>query len=247
MQRAGSARAFIVAVLLFGAAGLGHSDEISGKPAKIAVTGESGTGKGLMVRVNLLDPENRPAPANKDFEVEVEGRSETGATEKSKAVVKAGETGTTIVLPFKYTGLMELKASNAELAEGGTITSVSAADTPPPEDIPPTMGARPAPWNPIIKLRYYPKRNLRADKNDPATISAALSSNNLARDGMLIYLLSDIGPLTPEFIKIPKGGREGKATLAADRPTLVQVWYDYSTPMATSADPPLTIKFSHPV
>jgi hypothetical protein len=321
MQRAGSARAFLVIVLLFGAAGLGHSNEVSGKPAKIAVTGESlaGIGQGLMVRVNLLDPENRPAPANKNFEVKVEGRSETGVTEKSKAVVKAGETGTAIVLPVKFTGLVELKASNPELAEGGTIANISAANTqeqptggqqatgattpptatagpsatqtpnPPqksgssqairepalinplrvapiatatptwnpirmarepalisPLRVAPIASASPS-WNPIIKLRYYPKRNLRADKNDPATISAALPSNDPARDDMLIYLMSDIGPLEPEFIKIPKGGREGKATLVADRPASVQVWYEYSTPAATSADPPLTIKFSHPV
>lgn len=59
--------------------------------------------------------------------------------------------------------------------------------------------------------------------------------------------MSDLGPLTPEPIKIPKGDVIGRAKLVATRPGTVNVWYIYSTPSATVTDPPLTIEYTQPV
>jgi hypothetical protein len=101
-------------------------------------------------------------------------------------------------------------------------------------------------WNPVLKLRYSPNRPLRADEKDPATIWASLPGDP-ARVDMSIYIMSDLGPLTPDPIKIPKGERLGQGQLIANHPGAVQVWYEYSSPTATMRDPPLTINFSHPV
>jgi len=100
---------------------------------------------------------------------------------------------------------------------------------------------------PTLKLRYYPARKLRADENDPATVWAALPGNEPAVIDFEVYLMSDLGPLTPEPIKIPKGDVIGQAKLVATRPGAIQVWYQYSKPPATAPDPPLTITFTHPV
>jgi hypothetical protein len=64
---------------------------------------------------------------------------------------------------------------------------------------------------------------------------------------MSIYIMSDLGQLTPDPIKIPKGERLGHGQLIADHPGPVYVWYDSSSPTATTPDPPLKITFSHPV
>lgn len=102
-------------------------------------------------------------------------------------------------------------------------------------------------WSPAFKFGFYPNRKLRADDKDPATIWASLPSNDPAHDEIELYLMSDLGPPTPEPIKIPKGGVLGEAKLVANRPGDVQVWYAYSDPPANVPEPPLKIQFISPV
>lgn len=346
MRTPGFTRAMLIAVFLLPAAAFGQIKDLTGIPTKIKITSDSVApvkGENLKVYVTLLDPENRAVAANKDFEVEVEGRSQSGAVEKSKILIKSGQTGQTTQLPVKDSGIVELVASNLELATGGTIVNVRdsarherfikatpspAAEATPsgtaskaeltsgttehfsqlsakvlethdqgekgastsakrrpesalnrslassgpkkfdtatstttssaPAEHAPQNLSLPAPsssaatsengnWNPNLTFLYYPKRPLKADLKDAATICASLPANDPARVDLLIYLMSDIGPLTPEPIKIPQGGIMGSATLVTDRPAAVQVWYQYSTPWAKAPAPPLTINFCPPV
>jgi hypothetical protein len=336
-----------------GAGGLfAAGEDLSGVPAKIEVTTTSPSALSAGgVKIELLDPANRPAPAKKDLQVEVDTKTENGSVGKSTVTIKEGQTGVTAPLPTNGTGIVEVTASHPELAQGGTVVNVppdtSQQATPPPSPAPiatvapnltpapdqvsggaaPTRteqarhaeehaaaehqhgqmeremqmlhdyngstqtgsgsggghtGSTRAPASagsvgsfqrslaarslasdvssrfvpnvnhaaaapPVLKLRYYPTRKLRADENDPATVWASLPGDEPASTDFSVYLMSDLGPLTPEPIKIPKGSVIGQAKLVATRPGAVQVWYQYSTPPATSPDPPLTINFTHPV
>ena len=311
----------------------GQTQDPSRLPAKIEVTsGSTNPVKGgtIEIHIKLLDAENRPAVANKDFEIEVLGHSQKGSVERSKILIKAGETGQASQLALKDAGVTELTASNKQLAQGGAVVNVRAADplaTPTPsigatpganvepnlrslmeggplntgssgpefKEIPtsvpqhpggqamrrsfrarsaseppvatvplppppqprepepspaaagPSPAAKASTWTPNIKLDYYPKRALRADEKDAATIYAYLPADDPAHDDMLIYLSSDIGPPNPAPLKIPKGGNMGQATLVTDRPASIQLWYQWSTPAAKALDPPIKITFSPPV
>ncbi|MFN2540703.1 MAG: hypothetical protein ABR514_00840 [Chthoniobacterales bacterium] len=279
---------------------------------------------GSTINLKLVDPANSPAPAKKDLKVEVEAKAENGAVGKSTVTIKQGETGTSAELPTKSTGVMEVSATNPELATGGALVNIpSPNESPAPQATPapaatiapietpgehereavggaarsgertrgtarlfqtargraPASEAAPAaspggasaaaagrvgsmfrpddfaralagsssPWSPVLKLRFYPNRKLRADDKDPATVWASLPSNDPAHDDLALYLMSDLGPLTPEPIKISKGSVIGQAKLVADRPGNVQVWYAYSYPPANVLDPPLKIEFVSPV
>lgn len=301
-------------------------------PAKIEVTSGSTNpvkGGNVEIHIKLLDAENRPAVANKDFEIEIVGHSQKGLVERSNVLVKAGETGQSTQLALKDAGVIELTASNKQLAQGGAVVNVrasgslatpapsiaaspgatmepnlrslmeggplntgsagpeskekptpaprhpggeamrrafrapSASESPaiamapppppparepePPATAGPSPVAKASTWTPNIKLDYYPKRALRADQKDVATIYAYLPADDPAHDDMLIYLSSDIGPPNPAPLKIPKGGNMGQATLVADRPASIQLWYQWSTPAAKAPDPPIKITFSPPV
>lgn len=108
-------------------AAAGWAQSLSGRPVKIEVLSESSAvtaGASARLRVNLLDPENRPANTGKDLNVQVEGRLPSGETETSTVVIKAGENGGTAQLPAKEPGPLKLVASNRELASGGMILNV---------------------------------------------------------------------------------------------------------------------------
>jgi len=51
-------------------------------------------------------------------------------SQSSKILVKAGETGQSTQLALKSTGVIEVTASNNQLAEGGTIINVRASGSP---------------------------------------------------------------------------------------------------------------------
>jgi hypothetical protein len=265
MRRAGFVRVVLGAVFIPAATVLGQ-----GMPAKIAVISESSNpvkGEVIRVRITLLDAENRPAVANRDFDITVVSRSQNGGIETSNITVKIGDPGRTTQLTLKDAGVTEITASSKQLATGGTIISVRAPSplaTPTPSmAIPPGggflnivysrgEGALPPTSAPAaaltakINLDYYPKRPLRADKKDAATICVILPDGP-ARDDMLIYLSSDMGPPNPYPIKIPKGETLGQATLVADRAGSIRFWYQYSTPPATAPGALPTIKFCAPV
>lgn len=314
-----------IGLLFIGAATATNGQGLSGLPAKIEITGKraSTNNSGVTMMVELRDPKNRPAPARETTNIEVQGRTESGKVEKTTVTIKKGEIAASLDLPVKEAGLLEVTATNPQLAGGGTLIEVrgkpplappaakpsqspperafrleslsgatptpprhafrlaralpgltaSPTMAPPKEQEPPVPAASPAPgasespeparaaagtqptveepapanWNPVLKLRYYPTRTLRADETDPATIWASLQGDQAAPVDLQVYVGSELGPLTPDPIKIAKGDRIGNARLVSTRPGPVQVWYEWSQPSGSSPDKPFTINFGPPV
>jgi hypothetical protein len=103
------------------------AQDLSGRPAKIEISAKPSTGnneQGVKVRVELRDPVNHLAVATKNVEIEIEGRTDNGAVEKSTVLIKEGESSATAELPVKTTGLVEVTAKNPQLAEGGTLVEL---------------------------------------------------------------------------------------------------------------------------
>ena len=161
---------------------------------------------------------------------------------------------------FRYARALPRSASPTFAASpAGEEPPVPAASPAPgasesPEPAPAAAGTQPtveepapANWNPVLKLRYYPTRTLRADETDPATIWASLQGDQAAPVDLQVYVGSELGPLTPDPIKIAKGDRIGNAQLVSTRPGPVQVWYEWSQPSGSSPDKPFTINFGPPV
>jgi len=123
----------------------------------------------------------------------------------------------------------------------GATESPELASAPKPSST--EEEAAPANWNPVLKLRYYPTRTLRADETDPATIWASLQGDQAAPVDLQVYVGSDLGPLNPDPIKIAKGDRIGNALLVSTHPGPIQVWYEWSQPSGSSPDKPFTINF----
>lgn len=133
------------------------------------------------------------------------------------------------------------------LASASPIENTVVGPSPvPPPPTATTVAAAPSTL-PALKLTYYPVRKLKADKSDPATVCATLPSDWPAPTDFSVFLMSDLGPLTPEPIKIPAGMVRGEGKLVATQPGVVQVWYEYSTPPATAPHDSLKIEFTHPV
>lgn len=127
-----SARGFAVLLLVVGLLSTTSfaGGDLGGVPAKIQLTPVASAGN-RKIKVELLDPANKPARATKDLKVEVQTKSETGAVEKSVVEIKQGDASMIAQLPVQHTaGIVEVTASHAELAEGGTVVNLppSAAD-----------------------------------------------------------------------------------------------------------------------
>jgi hypothetical protein len=316
-----------IGLFFIAAAAATNAQGLSGLPAKIEITGKraSTNASGVTMVVELRDAKNRPARARETTNIQVQGRTESGKVEKATVTINKGETAASLDLPVKESGLLEVKATNLQLAEGGTLIEVRGgppfapraeespaspaerrlrpesppgAAAPPPghafhlaralpratasptlaasprEQQPPAPAASPAPsvsqspepallslpkmaatdeepapanWSPVLKLRYYPTRTLRADETDPATIWASLQGDEAAPVDLQVYVGSELGPVNPDPIKIPKGDRIGNARLVSTRPGPVQVWYEWSQPSGSTPDKPFTINFVPPV
>jgi hypothetical protein len=316
-----------IGLLFIAAETVVDGQSLSGLPAKIEITGKPAltNNSGVTIVVELRDPKNRPAPAREATNIEVQGRTESGKVEKTIVTIKKGETAASLDLPIKEPGLLEVTATNPQLAQGGTLievrgerkiapqpekpspspperrafrlesrsrvappssrhalrleralpslTASAALAAPPKEQQPRVPATSPAPyvsqspelapavpatqpaaeelpttnWNPVLKLRYYPTRTLRADETDPATIWASLQGDQAAPVDLQVYVGSELGPLNPDPIKIPKGDRIGSARLVSTHPGPVQVWYEWSQPSGRSPDKPFTINFGPPV
>jgi hypothetical protein len=328
-----------VCFFLFTAAAYTAAQNLTGVPAKLLLSADttvSRPGGSAAIRIEVVDPDNKPVAVSKDVSVEMETKSEKGESQTKKVIIKAGQTNAVVDVSTATAGSVEVNASSPQLANGGTVFTVpkrpsveqptpSPAATPvatvAPLDIgqpvvtgaaPPSGGGttsrsfhmrstdfagrretgsaasssggshvggrapasvnpfnnlaaaatRPAPnigpsatpaANPqpaqkrSIHLKYYPKRPLRADDEDPATVVASISPEDPDHPEMSVYLWSDLGPLTPEPIKIPDGRVDGSAKLIGTGPGGVQVGYSYSVPAASAADEPLKINFIHPV
>ena len=124
------------------------------RPVKLQVdlsTKSVSVGERANMNVHLVDGDNRPVPAPKDFKVEIVVRLPSNATETlASAVLKAGQSSMRVELPpAKTEGWLYIWAKQPELRLGGTFMRVK----PPTRSQP--GGARP----PRRRRRLWP--NLR--------------------------------------------------------------------------------------
>src|SRR5438093_1750007 len=145
--------AFLPSFLNFASA-----QNLSGVPVKIQITSVQDSG-GRRIKVDLLDPTNRPAPAKKDFNVEIATRAHDGTTGKSVIAINQGEMYATTELPLeRATGIVEVTATSAQLADGGAVVKVSPAG----------QHASPAPTSPAVATA--------APSSTPSHIELAVAS-----------------------------------------------------------------------
>src|SRR5579864_5768964 len=144
---------YIALVTLVVCPAVALAQDLSGRPAKIELSAKPLTGneQGVKVHVELRDPVNHIAVAPKDVQIEIEGRTDKGAAEKSTVLIKQGESSVTTELPIKTAGLVEVTAKNPQLAEGGTLVELRTsprerrAEPPPAPPPPPPMAGLSAP------------------------------------------------------------------------------------------------------
>jgi hypothetical protein len=112
-----------IGLLLIAAATASNGQGLSGLPAKIEIAGKraSTSDFGVKIVVELRDPTNRPAPAREATNIDVQGQTESGKVEKTTITIKKGETAASVDLPVKEPGLLEVTATNPQLARGGTL------------------------------------------------------------------------------------------------------------------------------
>ena len=129
------------ALLLITFLGL-HLGAETPRPVKLQVDIPSksvSVGERANMRVHLVDSDNRPVPAPKDFKVDFVARLPSNATETlATAVLKAGQSSMSVELPpAKTEGFLYIWARQPELRFGGTYLRVR------PSAGPPSGGARP--------------------------------------------------------------------------------------------------------
>jgi hypothetical protein len=148
----------------------------------------------------------------------------------------------------------ETAASAAGSRAPASISGAAPPSLPSPTAGPVATSTGPsslpaASGNPVVQFDYYPKtRKLRADGDDFATVWAVAPDIYSATTDFQICFRSDLGPLTPEPIKIAKGGTPiGEARFVSKVPGTIKVWYIWSLPPTQRPDSPLTIEFTYPV
>ena len=115
------------------------------RPVKLQVdlsTKSVSVGDRANMTVHLVDGDNRPVPAPKDFTVDIVARLPSNATETlASAVLKAGQSSMRVELPpAKTEGFLYIWAKQAELRFGGTYLRVKPSPqlqpgaAPPPQD-----------------------------------------------------------------------------------------------------------------
>jgi hypothetical protein len=114
-------------------------------PSKSVSVGERAT-----MNVHLVDADNRPVPAPKDFTVDIIARLPSNATETlASAVLKAGQSSMRVELPpAKTEGFVYIWAKQPELRLGGAYLRVKPPTRSQPGDARPPRAAMPPPAEP---------------------------------------------------------------------------------------------------
>lgn len=154
----------------------------AGTPVKIDLVEESPSSSDGAIRllVNLLDAENQPAAANKEFRVDFEGKMPSGAVQKASIAIKPGEKSAVIELPTQESGIVTWSASNRELARGGILLNVQSTNSGEPET---ATSPSPAP-------SPQPEEVITADQLAPiidkdSSITRSLNDNSKRRDSAI--------------------------------------------------------------
>ena len=161
-------------------------------------------GETTSVLIILQDAGNHPTAAPKDMPVDIEVHTPNTAVTRLRTTIEAGQSSKQVTFPVTGSGIVEIRAKEPELLDGGTFVNVrpQARHPYPPAPIGPLPRA---PGNsalplryrdihslvartpeaaqpesaslgikPILTLRYAPHRAFLADGKDTATVSAFL-------------------------------------------------------------------------
>lgn len=176
----------------------GIAQSLIGRATKIQVTNESSTltpGSVARLKIELLDPKNGPAKADKDFVIEVSGLSrEGGRSGVISVVIKGGESSKIIDLPVREPGLFKLSFSNKELIGGGAILNVRSALSLERAVLPVEEAATPTP---SISLTPEPSSSAWPSSQMPKQPSSTMIEHRVMRETPLSHSLKTLQHAAP--------------------------------------------------
>jgi hypothetical protein len=239
------------------------------KPVKLEVTPIEARslllGADAEILIAVLDTDNRRAPAPKDLAVRIEMTLPSGKRETREVIIRRGERSTKIRVPIDEPGIVQIRARQPELLEGGTYLNVRAPRRSGLLHLRPTVhsGQFGFSRSPVISLvqthvptdrveldlRYTPHRPLLADGKDTATIYAFLTGDVPgAPVPIRVTLFNNVGRLQPMPLIIPEGADSGTAQLtSSDIGTALVEHVRSVPPIRSRAFQPLSIQFAPPV
>jgi hypothetical protein len=207
--------------------------------------------------VILRDANNRVTKASRDIRIDIEVKLPTGTIQTLKSVlINKGDSNKSFTLKPDTPGLIQVKAKQPQLLEGGTFVYV-ASKKRTSSRLEPFLSPRfsrdrgivfaqnlqPAsPTKHTLLLRASPERTLLADGKDAATVHVFLVGENPPSADIQVQLFSSHGTLDPQTIRIPRGETSGAATLTSDSVGVARVEViDVQPP------PGLEVRFGPPI
>jgi len=244
------------------------------KPVKLVVKTDLPSytiGAQATLEVILHDANNQPAPAPKEYIIEIELRGLRPLQKKMQDTIKVGDTSVKLQLLLEAIGFIEIHASHIakipELLSGDSPIRVkpaakilqkrrSGAMIPGFDGrffgagllaAPPQFVSAPGP---LLVLKSSPQRPLLADGKDAATIHVFYGSDEgVAASAIRIRLFNSSGKLEPmPPLIIPQGEDYAQASLTSNKVETITVEYLGSTPeVPVPGARQLQIKFGPPI
>jgi hypothetical protein len=225
----------------------------SSVPVKLVVDTASSNiraGETAGIKVGLRDGQNRPAKANKNYDVQLEVRLGNGKPDVRRVTIQSGNDSTQVPIPFPQPGIYRVQASNRELREGDTYVQVkstgkSSAESSRTEFLPVQQresqaepSANPqsirlmdrAPGSPLDLRLEFADAGVIANNADQAKIQAFLVDAPAPRDIKLQFSVGNGGNLSPNPLVIHKGEQNAEARLTSSLPGDITVKYEYCQP-----------------
>lgn len=207
-------------------------------------------GEEQRIQVTLVDTDDRPAAAPRDWPVALTVTDPAGAANRFTITIARGASTQTFPFTPARAGIWEIGASDPQLLDGAVVLAagVRQSASPPPSEPafergenggtranggvelgeilqpPPSPVSAPSSM-PQIELRASPRRKLLADGKDVATIYGLLTGEAAAAQDIELRLHNDDGTLAPAAVHIPKGQYSGSARLTSQRPGAVTIEY----------------------
>ncbi len=252
----------------------------AGPPVKLVVDqphSEIWSGLSNTIRLRLLDANNQPAAAPRDWRVQLHYAAPDGSVRNDMLLLPTGTQSADFHFTPDLAGVWEISATHPELRDAMVMLSArerSERHSPTPsggasgtrgsggvggpgfdlgEILPPSPTPVPAPVTtserPRVELRAAPRRKLLADGKDEATIYSLLSgAQSGAPQDITVRLLNDDGNLSPSEVVIPQGQFSGATRLTSEHVGTVTVEFLGSAPAVQMlGDPRLHVAFGAPI
>lgn len=225
------------------------------RPVRLMVQAEAQSisrGEPAHIEILLIDANNHRAQAPKTLEVSVEVRLPSGKVEGMGVTFNPGEDAKRLRLVLQEVGIVEIRAQQRELREGGTFIKVTPArqGALSPRLAPiRTRGLVADNERRVLTLRHAPQGPILANGQDTVEIYAFLiGEDGSAPSDMHVRLFTNSGRIHPQPLVIPRGSDNGKATLTSDQIGTVTVEYLGAEPeIAFHGETELHIAFVPPI